>query len=70
MFSWLNDPEHWLSQEKEARISAEATGHMKAREFLLRLADDYHRGAEVADKRRMREKVYRSAHLFCLSKGE
>jgi hypothetical protein len=52
MFSTLDDPEHWLWQEKEARTSAEFTAHTKAREILLRLADDYRKRAERAEKRR------------------
>ena len=52
MFSTLDDPEHWLWQEKEARTSAASTAHMKAREILLRLADDYRRRAEIAEERR------------------
>ena len=60
MFSTLYDPEHWLSQEKEARDSAEATKHMKAREILLRLADDYHKRAEMAEKRRTQVEVSQS----------
>ena len=52
MFSTLYGPEHWLSQEKEARDSAEAAKHMKAREILLRLEDEYHKRAEMAEKQR------------------
>ena len=68
MFSTLYDPEHWLSQEKEARDSAEATKHMKAREILLRLADDYHKRAEMAEKRRTQEEAYRSLPVSVLAK--
>jgi hypothetical protein len=52
MFSALDDPEHWLQQEREARTAAEATGHAKAKEIFLRLADDYRKRAERSERRR------------------
>jgi hypothetical protein len=57
MFSVLDDPEHWLSQEREARAAAEAASHAKAREFLLRLAEDYRRRAVKSEERRKRARL-------------
>jgi hypothetical protein len=57
MFSPLDDPEHWLSQEREARAAAKAASHAKAREFLLRLAEDYRKRAEKSEERRKRARL-------------
>jgi hypothetical protein len=64
MFSTLDDPEHWLWQEQEARSSAASAANSKAREILLRLADDYQKRAQIAQQRRVEEEAYRPGSLF------
>jgi hypothetical protein len=52
MLSRFDDPEHWLSQEREARGIADAAENTKVREFFLRLAADYRKRAEKSERRR------------------
>jgi hypothetical protein len=52
MLSRFDDPEHWLSQEREARGIAEAAENIKVREFFLRLAADYRKRLETSERRR------------------
>jgi hypothetical protein len=59
MFSPFDDPEHWFSQEREARAAAQAASHAKAREFLLRLAGDYRKRAVKSEERQKRAKLDR-----------
>jgi hypothetical protein len=57
MFSVLDDPEHWLCQEREARHAAEAATQGKVREIMTRLADEYRKRAEASEKRRLADEI-------------
>ena len=72
MPSALDDPEHWLLQEREARATARATSHTKAREFLFQLANDYRMRAQMSEERRKRQNFQSESSgrtvLFCTFK--
>ena len=55
---WLgsihDDPEHWRERAEEARYVAEQISDPEAREIMLRIAVDYERLAEHAQRRATR----------------
>jgi hypothetical protein len=48
---YINDPGHWRDRADEMRALAQDVKDEQARETMLRLAKDYDRLAERADKR-------------------
>lgn len=51
----MNDPDHWLTQEKKARLRADFCLHdPRLKELLLEIADDYLWLATFAESRRKR----------------
>ena len=49
--SHINDPAHWRSRAEEMRALAESAKDDAAKETMLRVAKDYERLAERAEKR-------------------
>jgi hypothetical protein len=49
--SFINDPTHWHQRAEEARTIAEQMGDPQSKEAMLRIAKDYERLAERAERR-------------------
>jgi hypothetical protein len=52
--SFINDPEHWRKRAKETRAIADKMNDPRAREKMLKIADDYDRLAKQAEERAKR----------------
>jgi hypothetical protein len=48
---YINDPKHWLDRAAEMRALAHDIKDMKARESMVRIAEEYERLAHRAEKR-------------------
>lgn len=48
---YINDPMHWLERALEMRALAQDIKDTKARDSMLRIADEYERLAHRAEKR-------------------
>jgi hypothetical protein len=55
MTSLLDDPEHWRSRAEEARVFAEKLSDPESKCTMLRIAADYERLAEAAERRTTKE---------------
>jgi hypothetical protein len=49
--SFINDPEHWLERAEQMRTLADELDDEQAKEFMLRIANDYGRLAKRAEQR-------------------
>jgi hypothetical protein len=49
--SFINDPEHWLERAEQMRNLADELDDEQAKETMLRIANDYGRLAQRAEKR-------------------
>jgi hypothetical protein len=49
--SFINDPEHWRKRAKETRAIADKMNDPRAREKMLKIADDYDRLGKQAEER-------------------
>ena len=50
--SILDDPDHWRARAEEARALADQMTSDDTKETMLRIAKDYDRLAELAERRR------------------
>jgi hypothetical protein len=48
---FINDPQHWHKRAEEARTIAASMNDPQSKEAMLRIAKDYERLAERAEKR-------------------
>jgi len=53
--SILNDPEHWRGRAEEARSIADQLTEPESKRTMLRIAGDYERLAEHAERRARRQ---------------
>jgi hypothetical protein len=49
--SFINDPEHWRQRAEEARAIADQMNDPQAKEAMLKIAEDYERLGERAERR-------------------
>ena len=49
--SFINDPAHWRQRAEEARTIAEQMSDLNSKDAMLRIAKDYERLAERAERR-------------------
>ena len=47
--SHLDDPTYWRNLAKEVRILADQVSNVQAGNYMLRIAEDYERLAEIAE---------------------
>ena len=49
--SFINDPEHWRQRAEEARTIADQMHDPQSKEAMLKIAEDYERLGERAERR-------------------
>jgi hypothetical protein len=49
--SFINDPEHWRQRAEEARTIADQMNDPQSKEAMLKIAEDYERLGERAERR-------------------